>query len=640
MLPFGRLRGGVIAIGLLSCSATALWAVPPRNLLERISPETLVALEEAPLTRATPAQSAFANPMFDAFNVTLLSQVTPQSFSTNSSCTVSATNVCANDVWGYVSPSGREYAILGLRTGTGFVDVTDPINPVVVGAIADANSIWSDMRTYSEYAYNVNESGGGLQVFDLSLIDPPNRQVTLARTVTQSGLSTTHNLTLNPNSRHLYLCGSNLGGGRLVAMSVSTASNPTIVGMMNEAAYVHDAQVVSYTTGPYAGREIAFCFCGSAGLKIVDVTMKTNMFTMATLLYPNVTYCHQGGLSADRRYLFVDDELDEQNRPNVTTTTTYVIDVQNLSSPQYVTSFTSGQPTIDHNLFVRGNYVFEANYTSGLRIFDVTDPLNAVQVGWFDSYMFNNGMSFNGAWGTWPYLPSGVVLVSDMQAGLLVLDPSAAVGGSVCLPAAAPQPASGSTPKNRYLSFVPGDAGKQTAIRVKLVDLPPPFEGFESSDLWVDFPEDIVDTTSPLTTIKRSRLTCEPVFADWGSLGVIRVADDDIVPGGAYAIQQVSAGCNQGVENNYSAAVSVSTASLWGDVVGGGPGTPPNGNTNFVDISVVVDKFKGIVGAAGVDVADLHPSQPDGVIDFNDIAATVDAFKGLGFPFGGPTICP
>ena len=72
---------------------------------------------------------------------------------------INSSNVCANDIWYYVSPTRREYAILGLRTGTGFVDVTDPYNPVVVGAITDATSIWSDMKTYSTYAYNVNEDG-------------------------------------------------------------------------------------------------------------------------------------------------------------------------------------------------------------------------------------------------------------------------------------------------------------------------------------------------------------------------------------------------------------------------------------------------------------------------------------------------
>src|SRR3989304_5531384 len=150
---------------------------------------------------------------FDALNVTLRSQVTPQQFSTNATCFANATNVCANDVWASVSPSGREYAILGLRVGTGFVDVTNPWNPVVVGAISGAGSIWSDMKTYGHYAYNVNESGGGMQIIDLSQIDPPASTVTLVGTL--SNPQTAHTMAVNVDSGHAYLCGSNLNPGKL-----------------------------------------------------------------------------------------------------------------------------------------------------------------------------------------------------------------------------------------------------------------------------------------------------------------------------------------------------------------------------------------------------------------------------------------
>src|SRR5687767_5936269 len=34
-----------------------------------------------------------------------------------------------NSLWGYTSPSGREYACFGSQLGTHFVEVTDPANP-------------------------------------------------------------------------------------------------------------------------------------------------------------------------------------------------------------------------------------------------------------------------------------------------------------------------------------------------------------------------------------------------------------------------------------------------------------------------------------------------------------------------------
>lgn len=620
----------------------------PAMAQSRISPSGTEQPQAA--TPVTPSGSSVmlgTSGGFDVHNMIVRSRVTPQSFSTNSTCTVSATNVCANDIWGYVSPSGREYAILGLRTGTGVVDITNPDAPVVVGAITDNNSIWSDVRTYGHYLYNCNESGGGLQVISLEHVDPPTRQISLVRSITQNGLQTSHTLAINEESGYLYLCGSNIGGGRLVAMRLSDPSNPTIVGQALQAGYVHAAQVVSYTSGPYAGREIAFCYCGSQGLRIIDVTDKGNMFTMGSLIYPNTTYAHQGWLTADRRHVLVNDELDEVNLPNVNTTTTYVINVENLSSPQYVTTFTSGLGTVDHNLMIRNyntseglrSFVFEANYTSGLRVFDINNLNNVFEVGWVDTYPANNGFSMNGAWGVYSLLPSGMILVSDMQAGLVVVDPSLVVPEDCVVPAA-PQPEANPFPRNRYVAITPSSPGQQTAIRVVLADLPLTFQSLIGSEMWLDVPQTVVDTQSPFTTIKRSRLSCDPVYHDWGAEGTVLVADLEIVPGGLYQFQQIGQGCNSGSESNFSAVLEVSTSEHWGDLVGQSYNLPPNNDTNFIDISGAVDRFRNQPEAPPVSSADLSPARPDGIVDFTDVSLCVDAFRGFPLPFPVPTGCP
>ena len=146
------------------------------------------------------------------------------------------------------------------------------------------------------------------------------------------------------------------------------------------------------------------------------------MFTVTTQTYPNVTFSHYGALSEDFQYLFVNDELDERDDPDVSTTTTYVMDVSDPANPTYVTSFTNGLPAIDHNLRVRGNFLFEANYRSGLRVFDVSDVNNVQEVGYYDTYPADDGVAFDGAWGVYTDLPSGVVLVSDSESGLFILD--------------------------------------------------------------------------------------------------------------------------------------------------------------------------------------------------------------------------
>jgi len=581
-------------------------------------------------------EGGVAGPGFSSLNVTLMSRVTPQQFSTNATCVANATNVCANDVWAYVSPGGREYAILGLRVGTGFVDVTNPSSPVVVGAIPDANSIWSDMKTYGHYAYNVNESGGGMQIIDLSQIDPPMRTLTLVGALTQSGLQRSHTLAVNADSGFIYLCGSNLGGGRLLAVNLANPAAPVIAGSSLEPVYVHAAQVVSYTTGPYAGREIAFCYSGSAGLKILDVTNKSNMFTMSTLVYPHLAYCHQGEITEDRRFILIDDELDENNG-FVATTTTYVVNVENLSSPQFVTSFTNGQPSIDHNQMIRGNFTYQANYTTGLRIYDISDVNNAREVGYFDTYPFSNSLNFDGAWGVYSRLPSGMVLIADMQGGLFVLNPAQAV--TPCTAPDAPLAEDNPIAKNRYLTLMAQNPGLMTALRVTLASLPPPFQTSNGRRLWVDRPQEFVDATRPPTTIKWSRLSCDPVYMDWGAVGVLHIADDAIVPNATYTVQAIGDSCAVSLEENYSAGLPLTTTGLWGDLVGSGS-SAPDGNVNALDVVGVVDKLKQVLGAPSITQADLFPGLPDQVVNALDITLVVDALKGLAFPFSGPSNCP
>ena len=77
-------------------------------------------------------------------------------------------NFLGNDIWGYVDSSGNEYAIVGLREGVSFVDVTDPTTPNEIFFIPDVYSIWRDIKTWNNYAYVTTESDTGLLIIDLN----------------------------------------------------------------------------------------------------------------------------------------------------------------------------------------------------------------------------------------------------------------------------------------------------------------------------------------------------------------------------------------------------------------------------------------------------------------------------------------
>ncbi len=358
------------------------------------------------------ACAAFAQYASD--KVSLLSQIPLATFGSTS----------GNDCWGYVSGSGREYVVMGLNNKVAVVEVTNPASPVIVGTIPHTSSSWAAIKVYQGYCYVGTEaSGSGIQVIDLNQVD--SGMVTLVRTITTPGR--THTIAINPASGYFYSCGSREGAGWTCAFDCSNPSNPVRVGPTSLTVnYIHESQVVSYTSGPYAGKEIFFGCSESRGLEIWDFTSKTNPTHIKTISYPNVRYCHQGWLSADRKYFYINDELDENQF--LITTRTIVMNVESLENAFYVGSFTSGLAAIDHNLYVHKGFLFESNYKSGLRIFDTYfNPEVPTQVGWFDTYPLDDTRGFSGTWTNYPYLPSGTVAIADINRGLFLVDATVAM---------------------------------------------------------------------------------------------------------------------------------------------------------------------------------------------------------------------
>ncbi|MEQ8767346.1 MAG: choice-of-anchor B family protein [Planctomycetota bacterium] len=346
---------------------------------------------------------------FDSSGVTLLSWLPLSSFGSPAS---------GADCWGYVSPSGREYAIFCHADGTSFVEITNPSSPQVVGTISGPNSLWRDVKIYQNFAYAVSEGGSGIQVINLANID--SGSVSLVRQVTTPGTTATHNIAINEDSGFLYRCGGDNNGLRIY--SLANPSNPSYVGQWS-TRYVHDAQIVTMTSGPWAGREIAFCCSGfnggfsSTGLDVLDVTDKGNIQVLDNFQYSAPAYSHQCWLSEDRTRLYLNDELDESGS---NFTRTIVLNVSTLNNVSQTSTFTNTSRSVGHNLYVKGDLLFEANYRSGLRIFDKSNQNNPVEVAYFDTYPDSDSAEFNGLWSNFPYFPSGTVIGSDMERGLFV----------------------------------------------------------------------------------------------------------------------------------------------------------------------------------------------------------------------------
>ena len=326
-----------------------------------------------------------------------------------------------NDCWGYTSPSGREYGIMGTSSGTAFFEVTNPTATQLIDWIDGNDSLWRDIKVYDNMAYSVTEGAGGIQVISMANID--NGTVSLVNTIDDVSTANSHNVAIDEVSGYLYRCGGGSNGLRMY--SLANPSNPQYVGSWS-TRYVHDAQIVTYTTGPNAGRQIAYCCAGlsggsgDTGLTIVDVTNKSNPIVISQVYWPNSAYSHQGWLSEDRQFFYMGDELDENG---VLPSTIYVINVANPDSAFYVTSFNNGNLAITHNCYTKGGVLYAANYTSGMRIFDLNQSAtNPPEIGYFDTYQSGDPTSFNGLWSLFPYFASGTVIGSDLEGGFFVWD--------------------------------------------------------------------------------------------------------------------------------------------------------------------------------------------------------------------------
>jgi choice-of-anchor B domain-containing protein len=277
-----------------------------------------------------------------------------------------------------------------------------------------------------DYALVVSEAPGhGLQVFDLrSLRAFAGTPLTFAETAHYPGFSDSHNVVSDELTGYGYAVGTDTCSGGLHMVDLRYPANPAFAGCFSADGYTHDAQCVLYE-GPdarFSGREI--CFASNEDtVTIVDVENKSSPALVSRTGYAGYGYVHQGWLTEDQSYFLVDDEGDETTYLH--NTRTYVFDVRLLDAPVLVGFYTGPSTAIDHNLFVRGGYVYESNYTSGLRILGLAGVATASlsQAADFDVVPENDDRAYNGAWGNYPFFASGIVLVSGIEQGLFVLKP-------------------------------------------------------------------------------------------------------------------------------------------------------------------------------------------------------------------------
>lgn len=318
-----------------------------------------------------------------------------------------------NDIWGYTSDDGREYALVGLRSGVSIIDITDTENPVLRGYASGPSSTWRDLKTYGDYAYVTNETSDGLLVIDLSNL--PNELTAddywyWAPDIAGLGeLSSCHNIYIDEFGI-AYLVGCNVNAGGMLYVDVTTNPGSPAFIDLGPAVYSHDIYVrdnIAYSSEIFQGT-----------FTIYDVTDKSNTITLGSQSTP-FNFTHNTWLSDDSQYIFTTDE--QANAP------IGAYDISDFNNIQETDQFrplqTLGVGVIPHNVHVWNDWLIISYYTDGCIIVDGSRPTNLIEVGNFDTFI-PASTGFSGAWGAYPYFPSGTVIVSDIGNGCYILEPN------------------------------------------------------------------------------------------------------------------------------------------------------------------------------------------------------------------------
>lgn len=301
------------------------------------------------------------------------------------------------DVWGYADENtGKEYALVGFglftdppNAGIHIVDVSDPENPNLVTTTTEVPGF--DVKVWDNYMYTVNgRSSGSGGIVDLS--DPTNPEVV-------GSFPTAHNIFIADGFMYL-----EAPGLRIFNLNASP-TNPPMIFDGGSKVDGHDATVID---------NLLYDFHGFSATNIYDVTDPGNPQLLTSINAPSIRYNHSGWPIQNGDYLIICDELAQHPDADFT-----IWDIRDLNNPQQVGQYADPNATL-HNLMVIGDFAYTSYYAAGFRVFDISDPTNPVLVDEHDTSPFAMEGFGDGAFGVYPFAPSGNIYISDQSTGLHV----------------------------------------------------------------------------------------------------------------------------------------------------------------------------------------------------------------------------
>lgn len=325
-----------------------------------------------------------------------------------------------NEIWG-LAVNDHEFAILGTTFGTHIIDITDPTNPtelfVIEGGTTGEAIIHRDFHDHKGFLYSIADEGinTALQIIDITQL-PDTIEVVYDDS---EFFTRSHNIFIDESKERLYSLISNgdaFGFSPMRIFDISDPIDPKLLGSYSN----FDGYQVSQVHDAYVRNDTAYLNLGPDGFAIVefaDVDTPNVISVITPSEYPQAGYNHSGWLTDDGDFYYMADETFGSDMK--------VLDLRALPDIDIPTLFNadSEDVTIPHNQIVKGDKLYVSYYFDGLQVYDISDPINPEREMYYPTSNFppTNGL-YRGAWGVYPFLPSGNILVSDMQEGLFVID--------------------------------------------------------------------------------------------------------------------------------------------------------------------------------------------------------------------------
>ncbi len=327
-----------------------------------------------------------------------------------------------NEVWGFVM-NGHEYAVIGSTMGTHILDVTDPDNvferEFIEGASAGPHIVHRDYHDFNGYLYAVaDESGGGtnstLQIIDISGL-PESIEVVYDD---DDLIERTHNIFIDTTAAKLYSFASKGGDSGYKALKIYTLEDPVDPVKIGQYGVI-GGESFGHVHDGYIDNDKAFLNCGGDGLFVVDFSGDDPVLLdrFSSFDYPQSGYNHSGWPTEDLEYYYFADETWGTDMK--------VVHVNDFNGMEIGSSlFDAGNESpfsIAHNQIVHCGKLYVSYYYDGLQVYDLTDPENPQRESFYPTSTIDARNSYEGSWGVYPFLPSGNIIVSDMQEGFFLL---------------------------------------------------------------------------------------------------------------------------------------------------------------------------------------------------------------------------